>query len=140
MTNLNTVILQGNLTKDASDGMRTSKNGTAFGSFTLAVGRSFKNENDEWDTKTSFIRVKGFGKSYESAVKHLVKGSSAIVEGHLEQDVWEKDGQKHSEIVLVGEHFYPTWQKKNTSESSGYNKVNQQSTTNDDGFPEDLPF
>lgn len=141
MTNVNSVVLQGNLTKDASEGMRRSDaTGTAFGSFTIAVNKSVKN-GDEWEDKTSFIKVKGFGKGYENAVKHMTKGSSVIIEGTLEQECWEKDGQKRSELVVIADRFYPTYKKGESNNNGGapkFTPVNNQS--NNDGFPEDMPF
>lgn len=62
MTNLNSVILQGRLTKDAADDMKQSANGTAYGTFTLVVDKSVK-KGDEWENQSSFIKCKGFGKS-----------------------------------------------------------------------------
>ena len=141
MTNLNKVILQGNLTKDASDDMKHSQNSdVAFGTFTLAVSRSVKN-GDEWENKTSFIKIKGFGKGYENACKHLTKGSSAIVEGYLEQECWEKDGQKRSEIVVIADRIYPTYKK--SGDNNGGNETSRsepKQTQNNDGFQEDFPF
>lgn len=138
MTNVNVVVLQGNLTKDASEGMRRGANDTAFGSFTLAVNRSVK-AGDKWEDITSYIKVKGFGKGYENAVKWLTKGSSATVEGYLEQESWEKDGQKRSEVVVVANKIYPTYKK-----GEGGNKPKENSApTNEQGdlgFPEDMPF
>lgn len=137
MTNVNTVIVQGNLTKDAADDMKRSQNNDiAFGSFTLAVNRSYK-EGDEWKDKASFIKVKGFGKGYENACKYLTKGSSAIVEGHLEQECWEKDGQKRSELVVIADHIYPTYKKG--GDSNGGEK-SETKPSNSDGFKEDFPF
>ena len=141
MTNLNSVVIQGNLTKDASEGMRQGNSGTAFGSFTIAVNRSYKN-GDEWADKTSFIKVKGFGKSYENAVKHMTKGSSVIIEGSLEQETWEKDGQKRSELVVIADRFYPTYKKGGDGNSNGgapkFTPVNNKG--NNDGFQEDNGF
>lgn len=141
MTNLNSVVLQGNLTKDASEGMRQSSGGVAFGSFTIAVNKSVKN-GDEWEDKTSFVKVKGFGKGYENAVKHMTKGSSVIVEGTLEQESWEKDGQKRSELVVIADRFYPTYKKGGGGNSNNgapkFTPVNNQS--NSEGFQEDFPF
>lgn len=141
MTNLNHVVLEGNITKDASDDMKRSQNSdVAFGSFTLAVNRSYK-EGDDWKDKTSFIKVKGFGKGYENACKHMTKGSSVTVEGHLEQESWEKDGQKRSELVVIADRFYPTYKKGESNNNGGapkFTPVNNQS--NNDGFPEDMPF
>lgn len=141
MTNLNKVIVQGNLTKDASDDMKHSQNSdVAFGIFTLAVSRSVKN-GDEWENKTSFIKIKGFGKGYENACKHLTKGSSAIVEGYLEQECWEKDGQKRSEIVVIADRIYPTYKK--SGDNNGGNETPRsepKQTQNNGGFQEDFPF
>jgi len=136
MTNVNHVILQGNLTKDASDGMRQSGNGTSYGSFTIAVSKSVKGADGKWENKTSFIECKGFGKSYENAVKHMTKGSSVTVEGILEQQTWEKEGQKMSKVVVIADKYYPTYKK-----DSGNNPGKaQNSAPKTDEFPEDLPF
>ena len=140
MTNLNSVIVQGNLTKDALDDMKRSQSGDiAFGSFTIAVNRSYK-EGDEWKDKTSFIKVKGFGKGYESACKHMTKGSSVTIEGHLEQESWEKDGQKRSEIVVIADKFYPTYKKNGGDNNNTTKKSEPAPAQNNDGFPEDMPF
>ena len=137
MTNLNFVIIQGNLTGDASEGMRRSESsGVAYGTFTVAVNKSVKN-GDNWENKTSFFKVKGFGKGYENAVRHMTKGSSVIIQGSLEQETWEKDGQKRSEIVVIADRIYPTY-KKSDNESSN-NKQNYTSNNND-GFSEGFPF
>lgn len=138
MTNLNSVIVQGNLTRDAADDMKFSQNNTAFGTFTLAVSRSYK-EGDEWKDHTSFFKVKGFGKGYENATKHMTKGSSVIVEGHLEQECWEKDGQKRSEVVVIADKIYPTY-KKNSEGGNGTPKSEPAKAQNNDGFQEDFPF
>lgn len=144
MTNLNTVVVQGNLVRDASEGMRKGANDTAFGSFTIAVNKSVKN-GDEWQDKASYFRVKGFGRNYENSVKWMTKGSSVIVEGSLEQDTWEKDGQKHSEIIIVADRIYPTYKKGEGGDSAPHQKFQptqqkSQPTQNDLGFKEDFPF
>lgn len=136
MTNLNSVILQGRLTKDAADDMKQSANGTAYGTFTLVVDKSVK-KGDEWENQSSFIKCKGFGKSYESAVKHMTKGSICTVEGCLEQQSWEKDGQKRSEIVVIVDKFFPTYKKNDEGKSGGQKKA--PAPQNDEGFPEDIP-
>lgn len=139
MTNLNCVIIQGNLTKDASEGMRRGSNDTAFGSFTLAVNRSYKNGND-WVDKTSFVKVKAFGKSYENAVKWLTRGSSAIVEGYVEQESWEKDGQKHSELVIVADRIHPTYKKSEGGNANNESQYRSQSTQRSEEPQEGFPF
>ena len=140
MTNLNHIVLEGNITRDALDDMKRSQNSdVAFGSFTLAVNRSYK-EGDTWKDKTSFVKIKGFGKGYENACKHMTKGSSVTVEGHIEQEVWEKDGQKRSELVVIADKIYPTY-KKNGDGGNGSSRSESTQSQNDDGFKEDsFPF
>ena len=141
MTNLNKVIVQGNLTRDASDDMKRSKDGqTAFGTFTIAVNRSYK-DGDTWKDSTSFFKIKGFGKGYENACKHMTKGSSVIIEGYLEQESWEKDGQKRSEVVVIADRIYPTYKKSGDNNGeNGAQKTEPKQPQNNDGFQEGFPF
>lgn len=139
MTNLNSVIIQGRLTKDATEDLRQSDNGTSYGSFTLVVDKSVK-KGDEFETQSSFIKCKGFGKSYENSAKHMTKGSMCTVEGHLEQQSWEKDGQKRSEIVVIVEKFFPTYKKNDDGKTDGKAPRFIKKSNNEDSFPEDLPF
>ena len=69
----------------------------------------------------------------------MTKGSSVIVEGSFEQDVWEKDGQKHSEIIVIADRIYPTY-KKGEGNNGGGNNAPQSAPQNSEGFQEDLPF
>lgn len=139
MTNLNCVVVQGNLTRDASEGMRRGANDTAFGSFTIAVNKSVK-DGDSWKDKPSYIRVKGFGRNYENSIKWMTKGSSVIVEGSLEQEVWEKDGNKHSEIIVIADRIYPTYKKGEGSGNGNSQNSAPVPQQNDLGFKEDFPF
>lgn len=141
MTNVNHVIVQGNLTSDASDGMRRSESsGVAYGTFTIAVNKSVKN-GDNWDNKTSFFKVKGFGKGYENAVKHMTKGSSVIIQGSLEQETWEKDGQKRSDVIIIADRIYPSYKKDVGGNSDNKNQKSESvSSQSSPSFPEDFPF
>lgn len=68
----------------------------------------------------------------------MTKGSICVVEGYLEQQSWEKDGQKRSEIVVIVDKFFPTYKKNDEGKSGGQKKA--PAPQNDEGFPEDLPF
>ena len=115
MNNLNNVVIEGRLTTDAKDFMKRSNDGkTAFGSFTIAVDRSYK-KGEQWVDETSFFKVKGFGKGYENACKHMTKGSVVKIVGRLEQESWEKDGQKHSGVCIVADTYYPTYKRNDNA-------------------------
>lgn len=103
MANYNRVILAGNLTRDPE--LRYTPNGTAVASFSIAVNRRFKTENENRE-ETSFFDIVFFGKRAEVIGEYLKKGRPVLVEGRLQQRRWETDeGQKRSKIEVVGESF-----------------------------------
>lgn len=137
MTNLNRVILEGNLVRDA-EVKYGATSGTAFGTFTIAVNSS-KKENGEWVEVASFVDCKAFGKRLETCAPHMKKGTKVTVDGHIGTDSWTgKDGQKKSKLVVECDMIYPTWQKR--EESAGYESLPKAPQSNQDGFPEDFPL
>lgn len=84
----------GRLTKEPE--LKTTASGKNICSFTLAV--------NGFGDKTSFIDCKAWEKTGELVSKYVGKGQRLLVIGELEQESWEKDGQKHSKLgVLVRE-------------------------------------
>ena len=74
-------------------------NGTAITTLSLATKESWKNDNDEWQSRTNWHRVVAFGKLAEYA-NTLVKGSHLMVQGSLRSREYEKDGVKHRVFEL----------------------------------------
>ena len=56
-------------------------------------------DGNEWKQgETSFFSFKTWeGQRY----RHLQKGDTVIIDGKLKQERWEKEGQKHSKIVII---------------------------------------
>lgn len=98
-TDTNTVVLCGRLV--ASMGLLRTQSGYPIGSFTIAVNRGKKNKNDQWEDKASYIDCSIFGNTAQNLSPYLVKGKQVCVQGYLEQDSWEKEGQKFSRIRVV---------------------------------------
>jgi single-strand DNA-binding protein len=69
-------------------------NGTAVTTLSVATKESWKNDKDEWQSRTDWHRVVVFGKLAEYA-KTLVKGSHVMVQGPLRSREYEKNGVKH---------------------------------------------
>ena len=141
MTNLNRVVLEGNLVRDV-DVKYGASSGTAFGSFTIAVNGS-KKENGEWMESASFVDCKAFGKRFESCAPHMKKGTKVTVDGRIFTDSWTgKDGQKKSKLVVECDMVYPTWQKR--EEASGGQAAPKapslQAQAVQEEFQEDFPF
>lgn len=97
----NKVILIGNLTRDPE--MRYTPQGTSVCSFGLAVNRKYK-QGDETKEEVTFINIVVFGKQADTCGQYLNKGSSALIEGRLQERRWETDdGQKRSKHEVVAQ-------------------------------------
>jgi single-strand DNA-binding protein len=97
----NKVILIGNLTRDPE--MRYTPQGTTVCSFGIAVNRKYK-QGEEMKEEVTFINVVVFGKQADTCGQYLNKGSSALVEGRLQERRWEtEDGQKRSKHEVVAQ-------------------------------------
>ena len=100
-TSTNVVVIDGRIGKDPE--LRQA-GGTSFLNFSLAVSDQRK-VRDEWQEQTHWIDVKVIGKRAEALGKFLAKGSFCVVSGKLQQETWEKDGQKRSKIVVLAENI-----------------------------------
>ena len=91
----NNVILVGRLTKDPE--LKTTNSGKNVCSFTLAVDKGFGREG------TNFIDCDSWNKTAEYVSRYQSKGSLLLVRGRLDQQTWEKDGQKRSRLSVVAD-------------------------------------
>ena len=73
---------------------KTTKNGTAYTVFSLATKTSWKNENDEWESRTEWHRIVVWSKRLTEFALELPKGAHLQVEGELRSYEYEKDGVK----------------------------------------------
>ena len=118
MWKLNNYICSGRLTKDAE----TNQTGSVC-NFTVAVDNSVKDKNGEWQNEAAFISVKAF-KDTASRCASLRKGEMVCVEGRMKQEDWERDGKKHSRLVLNASRV----QFDRQSAQAGENPANGQET------------
>jgi single-strand DNA-binding protein len=102
MASYNRVVLVGNITRDPE--LRFIPSGTAVSEIGLAVNDRVK-KGDQWVEETTFVDVTLWGRQAEIANEYLSKGSSVLIEGRLKLDRWEKEGQKHSKLRVVGERM-----------------------------------
>lgn len=97
----NQVILMGNLTRDPE--LRQTPNGQNVCSFSLALNRSYKGSDGNWQEATDFIDVVAWGPLGERVAQYLSKGRPALVNGRLQSRSWEQDGQKRSKVEVVAQ-------------------------------------
>ena len=94
----NQVILMGNLTRDPE--LRTIPSGQSVCSFSLALNRSFKGADGNWQEATDYVDVVAWGPLGERVAQYLSKGRPCLVNGRLQSSSWEKDGQKRTKVEV----------------------------------------
>lgn len=96
---VNQVILMGNLTRDPE--LRTTPSGQSVCSFSLALNRSYKGQNGEWQEATDFIDIVAWAQLGERVAQYLAKGRRVLVQGRLQSRSWEQDGNKRSKVEVL---------------------------------------
>lgn len=97
----NQVILMGNLTRDPE--LRQTPNGQNVCSFSLALNRSYKGADGNWQEATDYIDVVAWGPLGERVAQYLGKGRPCLVNGRLQSRNWEQEGQKRSKVEVVAQ-------------------------------------
>ena len=99
---INNVCLVGRLTRSVD--LRYTQNGTAFGSFTLAIDRTYKNQSGE--KETDFINCVIWRKPAVNLSNFTKKGSLLGVEGRLQTRNYENhEGKKVYITEVLVENF-----------------------------------
>src|SRR3954454_266562 len=103
-TNINRVILTGNLTRDPE--RRSLPSGTTVCSLRLASNTRRRDASTgEWSEKPNYFDVTVWGPQGENCARFLSKGRSVAVDGRLEWREFEtRDGQKRETVEIVAEH------------------------------------
>ena len=96
---LNQTVIVGRIARDPE--LRETENGKKVTNVTLAVPRSFKNSNGEYETDfISCVLWKGIA---ESTVEYCKKGDLVGVKGRIQNRVYEKDEEKKYSTEIVAE-------------------------------------
>ena len=90
---MNKIILTGRTTREAELSF-IGTTGTPKMSFSLAVERAY--QKDKNNKKVDFINCEMLGQHTEKLCQYVTKGKSILVEGELNIDQYEKDGEKRS--------------------------------------------
>lgn len=99
----NQVILMGNLTRDPE--LRQTPNGQNVCSFSLALNRSYKGSDGNWQEATDYIDVVAWGPLGERVAQYLSKGRPCLVNGRLQSRSWDdkETGAKRSKVEVVAQ-------------------------------------
>lgn len=136
---MNNVSLIGRLTKDPD--LRYTSSGMAVATFSLAVQRSFRNKDGEYEA--DFINCVCWNKSGETLANHVKKGQRIGVTGRIQTRNYENEQGNRvyvTEVVVEGFTFLEKKDDSQGSNQGGFGakqgEFNQGPTITND----DLPF
>lgn len=127
--NINRVVLGGFLARDIE--LKHTQGGLAIGKGAISVTKKIKDKEPE----TSFFEFVCFGRWAEISADSSRKGDKVIIEGELKQERWEKDGQKHSRVVVIANQIYThKWERYVGGDAKPPDDVTESSSS------ESIPF
>jgi single-strand DNA-binding protein len=102
-TNINRVVLTGNLTRDPE--LRSLQSGTSVCSLRVACNTRRKNNSTgEWEDKPNFFDVTVWGAQGENCARFLSKGRPVALDGRLEWREWQdQQGNNRQSIEIIAD-------------------------------------
>ncbi len=103
-TNINRVILTGNLTRDPE--LRATGGGSAICALRIATNTRRKDgQTGEWVDKPNYFDVTIWGRQGENAAQYLSKGRPVAIDGRLEWREWQdKEGNNRQSVEIVADN------------------------------------
>ena len=129
---MNKIVLTGRLTRDAELGF-IPVTGTPKMTFSIAVDRNYQKKGAE--KKVDFINCEMLGHHTEKLVEYVSKGKFILVEGELNIDNYEKDGEKRSFTKVRVDRLEFLAGNSNNENKSNTNEPEFQEIDGDDDIP-----
>lgn len=114
---MNNVVLIGRLTKEIE--LKYTQSGTAVASFNLAVQRSFKNANGEYET--DFIMCQIWRKAAENLANFTHKGSLIAVGGSVQTRNYENNEGQRVYVTEINVSEFQLLERKKDSQNNSQN-------------------
>jgi single-strand DNA-binding protein len=102
-TNINRVVLTGNLTHDPE--LRSLQSGTTVCKLRIACNTRRKNNaTGDWEDKPNYFDVTVWGAQGENCARFLSKGRPVALDGRLEWREWQdKDGNNRQSTEIIAD-------------------------------------
>lgn len=102
--NLNKVFILGNLTRDPE--LKQTPSGQAVCAFSVATNRRYTDKMGQKQEQVEFHNIVAWGRQAEIISQYLHKGSSILIEGHLQTRSWQdQQGAKHWKTEVIAERI-----------------------------------
>ena len=136
---MNKIDLIGRITHNVE--LRKTSSGKSVVQFDIAVKRTFKNADGEYDT--DFFQIDTFNHTADYVANYCNKGDLVAISGRLQNANYEKDGKMVYKNSIIGEEIMLCSSKKTASEQPEV----EETEDNFSGFTskvevtdDDLPF
>ena len=101
-SNINVVVVTGNLTRDPE--LRQLQSGTSVCKMRIAVNTRRKSQDGNWEDKPNYFDVTVWGAQGENCASYLSKGRPVAINGRLEWREWEgQDGNKRQSVEIIAD-------------------------------------
>jgi single-strand DNA-binding protein len=100
-TNINRVVLTGNLTRDPE--LRNTPSGTPVCSLRVACNTRRKNASGEWADQPNYFDVTVWGAQGANCARYLAKGRPVAIDGRLEWREYDSEHGKRQAIEIIAD-------------------------------------
>jgi single-strand DNA-binding protein len=101
-TNINRVVLTGNLTHDPE--LRSLTSGTSVCKLRIACNTRRKDQSGQWVDKPNYFDVTVWGAQGENCANYLSRGRPVAIDGRLEwREFQDKDGNKRQAVDIIAD-------------------------------------
>jgi single-strand DNA-binding protein len=97
---MNNITLIGHLTADLE--RRVTNNGTVVAKGRMAVPGAGDKIGEKAKDNPGFFNIESYGAGAEQALRYLSKGMPVAVQGRLQHNTWEHEGQTRQSYSVVG--------------------------------------
>jgi single-strand DNA-binding protein len=138
-TNINRVVMTGNLTADPE--LRSLPSGMSVCSLRIACNTRRKDQSSgDWVDKPNYFNVTVWGAQGENAARFLSKGRPVALDGRLEWREWEaQDGTKRQAVDIIADSVQFLGSREDTSGGFGGGSIDDRPAGNGISQGSDVP-
>jgi len=135
-SNVNVVVITGNLTKDPE--LRSTTGGMSVCEMRVAVNGRRKDQSGQWVDKPNYFNVVCFGAQADNCATYLERGRPVAVEGRLDWREWEaKEGGGKRQAVQIIADFVQFLGSKPKSDDKAESDAASTDAPGEEGFTPD---
>jgi single-strand DNA-binding protein len=137
-TNINVVVLTGNLTRDPE--LRSLPSGMSVCSLRIASNTRRKGQSGEWEDKANYFDVTVWGAQGENCARFLSKGRPIALNGRLEWREWQaQDGTKRQNVEIIADSVQFLGGRDDAPSGGGFTPQSDVPVDNQDFQPAGAP-